>query len=258
MSRPWTRYKDTLCVAPALSLTLDVSRMGFDDAFLARMAPAMEKAFAAMEALEKGAVANPDEKRMVGHYWLRESKRAPTPEITKEIDHAVELVKAFTSDIHRNGQFKNILSVGIGGSSLGPMFVADALGDPATDRMTPYFIDNTDPDGISRVLRELSGRLKETLVVVTSKSGSTPEPRNAMLAVAAAYKAAGLDFAKHAVAVTGAGSALDQSAAGWIARFPMWDWVGGRTSEFSAVGLLPAALQGIDIDALLAGAAACD
>ena len=45
---------------------------------------------------------------------------------------------------------------------------------------------------------------------------------------------------------------------GWLARFPMWDWVGGRTSETSAVGLLPAALQGLDIDGILAGARACD
>jgi glucose-6-phosphate isomerase len=108
------------------------------------------------------------------------------------------------------------------------------------------------------VLRSLSGKLGETLVVVTSKSGSTPEPRNGMLTTEAAYKAEGLDFARHAVAVTGAGSALDREAKGWLARFPMWDWVGGRTSEFSAVGLLPAALQGFDIDAMLAGAAACD
>jgi len=56
------------------------------------------------------------------------------------------------------------------------------------------------------------------------------------------------------------GSRMDQTAAaeGWLARFPMYDWVGGRTSELSAVGLLPAALQGLDIDGLLAGAAACD
>src|SRR4029079_9734423 len=61
-------------------------------------------------------------------------------------------------------------------------------------------------------------------------------------------------------AVAGVGSKLDQTATseGWLARFPMWDWVGGRTSELSAVGLVPAALQGIDIDGLLAGAAACD
>ena len=58
----------------------------------------------------------------------------------------------------------------------------------------------------------------------------------------------------------GAGSELDDTALeqGWLARFPMWDWVGGRTSVTSAVGLLPAALQGIDIDALLEGARMCD
>ena len=57
-----------------------------------------------------------------------------------------------------------------------------------------------------------------------------------------------------------AGSHLDRQARDehWLERFPMFDWIGGRTSELSAVGLLPAALQGIDIDAMLAGAAACD
>jgi glucose-6-phosphate isomerase len=250
----WTRYKDTLCVAPSIDLTLDVSRMAYQEASL----PSMEKAFAAMEALEKGAIANPDEKRMVGHYWLRDPKRAPTPEITKAIEDAIAAVKAFTREIHQAGKFKRVLSIGIGGSALGPMFVADALGNPTTDRMAVHFIDNTDPDGFDRVLRSLKGKLGETLVIVTSKSGSTPEPRNAMLAVAGAYKAEGLDFARHAVAVTGAGSALDKEAQTWLARFPMWDWVGGRTSEFSAVGLLPAALQGLDIDAMLAGAKACD
>lgn len=74
------------------------------------------------------------------------------------------------------------------------------------------------------------------------------------------YRAAGLDFARHAVAVTGVGSQLDQSAEekGWLARFPMHDWVGGRTSVMSAVGLLPMALLGFEIDGFLAGAAAMD
>jgi glucose-6-phosphate isomerase len=81
-----------------------------------------------------------------------------------------------------------------------------------------------------------------------------------MLEAAAAFKAAGLDYPKHFVAVTGAGSKLEETARqeGWLAQFPMWDWVGGRTSELAAVGLLPAALQGIKIDQLLAGAAAMD
>jgi glucose-6-phosphate isomerase len=81
-----------------------------------------------------------------------------------------------------------------------------------------------------------------------------------MLEAIAAFKAAGLDYTKQFVAVTGAGSKLDLTAQneGWLARFAMWDWVGGRTSELSAVGLLPAALQGIDIQAMLDGAAAMD
>jgi len=81
-----------------------------------------------------------------------------------------------------------------------------------------------------------------------------------MLEAAAAYKALGLDFAKHAVAVTGPGSELDKYAIaqGWLARFPMWDWVGGRTSVMSAVGTIAAALQGVDVRGFLAGAAAMD
>jgi len=96
--------------------------------------------------------------------------------------------------------------------------------------------------------------------VVISKSGETKETRNGMLEAKKAYEKAGLSFAKHAVAVTGEGKTMDQLAVkeGWLHRFPMWDWVGGRTSETSAVGLLPAALQGIAIDDLLAGAKACD
>jgi glucose-6-phosphate isomerase len=81
-----------------------------------------------------------------------------------------------------------------------------------------------------------------------------------MLLVADAYRRAGLAFPPHAVAITMAGSQMDRTAAaeGWLDRFPMFDWIGGRTSVLSAVGLLPAALQGLDIDGLLAGAAACD
>jgi glucose-6-phosphate isomerase len=102
--------------------------------------------------------------------------------------------------------------------------------------------------------------LDRTLVLVISKSGGTPETRNGMLEAKAAWEAAGLDFGKHAVAVTGHGSKLDQFAQQhhFISRFPMEDWIGGRTSVLSTVGLVPAALQGIDIDQLLAGAAAMD
>jgi glucose-6-phosphate isomerase len=81
-----------------------------------------------------------------------------------------------------------------------------------------------------------------------------------MIEAKLAYERAGLDFGEHSVAITQKNSELDKIAIKekWIRRFPMWDWVGGRTSEMSAVGLLPAALQGFDVDQMLAGAKACD
>lgn len=263
----WERYKATVCEVDVLGgVTLDISRMHFADGFLEKMAPAMEKAFAAMEAIEKGAIANADEKRMVGHYWLRDAGRAPTPEIRNEIETTVAKVKAFAADVHSGKlraqggvPFTGVLVVGIGGSALGPQFVSDALtsagGAAGADKLAVHFFDNTDPDGMDRALAQV-GNLARTLVVVISKSGGTKETRNGMLAAAAAYQRAGLNFARHAVAVTGEGSELYKVAkeGGWLDIFPMWDWVGGRTSELSAVGLLPAALQGIDIAAMLAGA----
>ena len=81
-----------------------------------------------------------------------------------------------------------------------------------------------------------------------------------MLEAEHAFSESGLDFSKHAIAVTGQGSKLyDYSQKkGWLDFIPMWDWVGGRTSETAAVGLLPAALQGINIDSFLDGAAEMD
>jgi glucose-6-phosphate isomerase len=150
--------------------------------------------------------------------------------------------------------------IGIGGSALGPQFVAHALGDPRTDKLKPYFFDNTDPDGMNRVLASIGADLNRTLCIIISKSGGTKETHNGMLVAENAFKLAGLHFGQHAVAITTHGSELDKHALKnkWVMRFPMWDWVGGRTSELSAVGLLPAALQGIDINGLISGAFKCD
>jgi len=126
--------------------------------------------------------------------------------------------------------------------------------------LTVHFFDNTDPDGIDLTLAEIGERLATTLAIVISKSGGTPETRNGMLEAENALANNGLDFAKQAIAITGEGSKLHQHATskGWLDFLPMWDWVGGRTSETAAVGLLPAALQGIDVDAFLEGAKEMD
>ena len=263
----WSRFKNYYYQNSELGLALDISRIPFPEGFLASKEAAIQQAYIDMAALEKGAIANPDENRMVGHYWLRAPKLAPTAELAKEISDTLAAIKAFAADVHAGKilgstgkKFSQLLVIGIGGSALGPQFVNHALGRPAADKMAVSFFDNTDPDGIDYVLAALAGKLPETLAVVISKSGGTAETRNGQLEAAAAFKAAGLDFAKHYVAVTGAGSKLEKTAIDqkWLARFPMWDWVGGRTSELSAVGLLPAALQGIDIQAILDGAAAVD
>lgn len=262
----WENFQKNFIAFEALDFSIDLSRVGFPADYVANAAPMLGKAFDAMAELEKGAIANPDENRMVGHYWLRAPQLAPTREIAEEIAGTVDKIEAFAKKVHAGeirgnaGTFRNLLCIGIGGSALGPQFVASALGMPGRDRMNVFFLDNTDADGFDTVFAQLRGKLGETLCVVTSKSGSTPEPRNAMIETEAQYAAAGLDFAKHAVVVTGAGSRLDETARarGFLERFPMWDWVGGRTSETAAVGLLPAALQGLDIRGLLAGAAAMD
>jgi glucose-6-phosphate isomerase len=262
----WEKFTKHYLSIEELDFALDISRVDFDDDFLAEMEPKMQSAFTAMAELEAGAIANPDEGRMVGHYWLRNAGLAPQPELTKEIEDCLAQIQQIAADVHSgkiagaNGTFKNCLVIGIGGSALGPQFVADALGCPKGDKMSLYFFDNTDPDGIDRTLAALDGQLGQTLSVVISKSGGTPETRNGMLEAQAAYKAAGIDFAKHAIAITGENSKLDTVAKSeaWLDRLPMWDWVGGRTSELAAVGLLPAALQGIDITRMLSGAAAMD
>jgi glucose-6-phosphate isomerase len=227
----------------------------------------MTRAFDAMEALEKGAVANPDEGRMVGHYWLRDPSRAPSAELCDAVESTLLRIKGFAQHVHSGqiaptdgGRFTDVLVVGIGGSALGPQLAARALGAAGRDAMRVHFLDNTDPDGFDWVLDQLRPRFPWTLVLVISKSGGTKETRNGMLEVKWAMEAAHVPFARHAVAITGEGSALDKVAVeeGWLARFPMWDWVGGRTSETSAVGLVPAALQGVDVDAFLAGAKAAD
>lgn len=262
----WERFKKWYQHYPEIGLSIDVSRMAFEDAQLENLESSMTSALTEMAELERGAIANRDEGRMVGHYWLRNPSLAPTSDITLAIGQTIEKIKRFAASVHAGsirgagGAFKNVLLIGIGGSALGPQFVSKALATPAKGRLRICFLDNTDPDGIDCLMSELDDSLSKTLVLVISKSGETKETRNGMLEVKARYEASNLSFEKHAVAITGEGSGLDKLAinASWLERFPMWEWVGGRTSELSPVGLLPAALQGIDIDGLLAGARSCD
>jgi len=244
----------------------DFSFVDFPEEYLDSMANNAEQALASMQELEGGAIANPDEGRMVGHYWLRSPELAPSEEISKAIRETNAKIKNLAKQVHKGelqapaGPFTDLLVIGIGGSALGPQFVGKALGHPNRDKLAVHFFDNTDPDGIDLTLAEIGPRLSTTLALVISKSGGTPETRNGMLEAENAFAANGLDFAKQAIAITGEGSRLHKHATGngWLDFLPMWDWVGGRTSETAAVGLMPAALQGIDVDQLLEGAGQMD
>jgi len=261
MDSLWSRFEKYFVRYEEVGFGVDISRMRFGDEFFATMEPKARKAFDEMRQLEAGAIANTTEQRMVGHYWLRDAQLAPTAELRAEIEKTKSRIKEFARAVHAReyGELRHLLLIGIGGSALGPEFVSDALGS-TSDPMDPFFFDNTDPDGFDRVWQKLDGVLNQTLVVVISKSGGTKETRNGMVEAETHFRGNGVDFPKHAVAVTGVGSELDKHAEkyGWLERFPMHDWVGGRTSIMSAVGLLPMALQAFDVEEFLAGAAAMD
>src|SRR6478609_5659825 len=208
-TQSWRRFKQSYREFPSIDLAMDLSRMDIPAAFFIKMATPVQKAFAAMKALEAGAIANPDENRMVGHYWLRNSAKAPNRKIRAEIETTLKRIKTFAKAVHigkirgQGGKFRNMLIVGIGGSALGPQFVSSALSNPGQDKIKPYFLDNTDPDGIQRVLKSIGKDLSKTICIVISKSGGTKETRNGMLEAKAGYEAEGLKFEKHAVAITG-------------------------------------------------------
>src|SRR4029077_19914751 len=126
----WQRFQRHFLEYRELGFSLDISRMKFPDDLFEKMGPQIEHAFAAMRELESGAIANPTENRMVGHYWLRNSALGPTPEIRGEIEDTIRRIKAFAQDVHagkitaENGnRFEHMLHIGIGGAALGAHFV---------------------------------------------------------------------------------------------------------------------------------------
>ena len=262
----WQRFCSLLWHNQAMGFWLDVSRMGLDGERIEALRPRFASAFEAMAALEGGAIANPDEQRQVGHYWLRTPELAPDAAAGAHIRAEVDRIETFGRDVLSGAvtaaaghRFTDVLWIGIGGSGLGPLLMIRALQDPGAG-LPFHFFDNVDPDGMRRTLASLGDRLRTTLVIVVSKSGGTPEPHIGMLQAKLAVEARGGSWAHQAVAVTMLGSRLDQEAeqGNWLARFDMFDWVGGRTSITSAVGLLPGVLIGSDMRAFLAGAAEMD
>lgn len=251
----WDRYCRCVSSDPGTGFSVDVGLTGLPDTFVEDMTAPAAAAFSAMASLEAGALANADEGRAVGHYWLRAPELAPSAALGREIRDSWKKLSDFTA---RAGQrFDEFVHIGIGGSANGPRMLCQAW---PGGRCRGRFLDNADPDEVARLLDRPAERLDRTLVSVVSKSGITPTPWQVMLEAERMFARAGVDFARHAVATTTAGSALAELAAerGWLEIFPLWEWVGGRTSVTSMAGLLPAALAGADSSAFLDGAASMD
>ena len=205
----------------------------------------MGPSLAAMSAIEAGSTANISEGRQVGHYWLRTPSKAPDEDTAQSIRETVDQILSLQVD-----HCDTVLMLGVGGSALGPELAIDALRNADGRRF--LLIDTVDPSGIKRVLAEMNPQ--RTVVLVASKSGGTAETMQMLRIVEAAYVEANVCFADHAIAITCPGSSLEVLARSWLGVFPVWEWVGGRTSVTSAVGLLPMHLCGIDIVAFLQGA----
>src|ERR1051325_9426956 len=118
----WDRFKKFYCHTPEIGLSVDVSRIHFPDNFFSTMDASIQRAFQFMESLEKGAIANPTENRMVGHYWLRNPVLAPTAEIRDAITSTLAEIQSFAQAVHdgkirgASGPFRYLLLVGIGRS----------------------------------------------------------------------------------------------------------------------------------------------
>lgn len=170
-------------------------------------------------------------------------------------------VKEYASLV-RN-RFDNILVLGIGGSALGGLAVTEALLKPYWNLLTPeqrdnfpriFFLDNIDPDSMNGLLQVLD--LKKTLVNVITKSGSTAETMSQFMVLKNLMKdQLGDDYRKHIVATTDrqTGVLRQISEQEGYKTFVVPDDVGGRFSVFSAVGLLPFALVGLDVDEMMNG-----
>ena len=217
------------------------------------------------DAMFAGAPINTTEGRAVLHTALR-APRGAGPH-GDEVHAVLDAVLAFAERV-RDGaaggarsagdvaSIRDVVNIGIGGSDLGPQMAVPALDAFATRDIAFHFVSNVDGHDIAPVLRRLQP--ESTLFIVASKTFTTQETMaNAEVARAWFVAQGGRDIARHFVAVT---TNLEAAAQFGIATtFGFWDWVGGRYSMWSAIGLpIAIAIGAAHFRALLAGAHAMD
>ena len=262
----WNKFCNYLWFDKKLNIWLDISKINFKAKDINLLQNKFSDVFSSIKDLEAGAISNIDENRQVGHYWLRNPSIAPSKKLSQEIYEEIDVITKFGNDIlsgkinnKHNKKFTNVLWIGIGGSGLGPLLITEALQN-CNEGLKFSYIDNIDPFLINEKLDELADKLSTTLFVVVSKSGGTPEPRIAMDIIKSYVEKQGFEWNSNAIAITMKGSKLYKKATNenWLKIFNLQDWVGGRTSITSSVGLLPLALINQNISEFIRGANVMD
>ena len=266
MMNEWLKRNEEYSLyCPECGFGLNVAGMQFKAADLAALAPQLKAARVGMQAIENGEIKNPDEQRKVTHF---------TDRLNYLASPLFQQVKQFADDIAAGKilsaagkPFSAAIINGIGGSALGPQLMQFAMNGgywnekSAAQRngyLKIYFLDNTDAAGVNDLLDVVDWNT--ALVVTISKSGGTQETKNNLTALEMVFAQKNIDLAKQSAVITMNGSNLYKYATEkhYLRIFEMADSIGGRTSETSVVGHLPAALAGIDFGAFLQGAGKMD
>ncbi|MCQ2379851.1 MAG: hypothetical protein MJ025_02875 [Victivallaceae bacterium] len=249
---------------PSTGFSIDFGGMGVAPAEIAGLREKFALASAEMKKIEAGEIKNPDEKRKVTHFTDRATYQRS--ELFAEVERFAAGVRAGKIVSSAGKRFDAVVVNGIGGSALGPQLMQFAINGPYWNELSAerrgalkiYFLDNTDSAELVDLLDVMDP--EATLHLVISKSGGTKETRNNMIALENHYASLGIPFGPNAVAITMKGSELDKHAHdnSFLAVFEMAESIGGRTSETSIVGHVPAALTGVDFGKFLDGACAMD
>jgi len=256
----------------AADLYLDCTRQRLDAPALASLVEAASASGlpAAIEALYTGGFVNNTEGRPALHTALRD--RDPTPlyvgstDVRALISAERERCRQFVASLASGGRkgatgqrFADVVNIGIGGSDLGPVMALEALRSYANPRVRLHFVSNVDGTQFADTIAHLEPA--STLFIVCSKTFTTQETlANSRLARRWIVDKLGpAAVPKHFAAVSVNHAAMDEFGIGADARFAMWDWVGGRYSVWSAIGLaVEIGIGSARFEEFLAGAHAID
>ena len=212
------------------------------------------------DAMFRGERINTTEDRAVMHWLLRQPAhadiRAELVEPHQQVHVTLQAMLAYAEQVRADDQITDVVNIGIGGSDLGPQMAVLALQDIVLPGKRFHFVSNVDGHELAAVLKGL--KAQNTLFLIASKTFTTIETMtNARSALAWFRAQGGHDVARHFAALT---TNVEAAAAfGITTTFGFWDWVGGRYSMWSAIGLpIAMAIGALGFQDLLAGAHAMD